>query len=115
MSVKMDAEKRDELSASLPPFSGVSNGVRTLRMKSEEMSFERKADSPSYCFSEKVVRKRRANRPGFRAPEAPLSRPRLGVIALLASSGGTSLFASFIIPEAFQPLLKLLSLAIRIV
>ena len=35
-----------------------------------EICFERKADSPSYCFFEKVVRKRRARRPGFCAPKA---------------------------------------------
>jgi len=35
-----------------------------------EICFERRADSPSCCFFEKVVRKSRAKRPGFGAPKA---------------------------------------------
>ena len=41
-----------------------------LRLGPLEICFERRADSPSCCFFEKAVRKRRAFRPGFRAPKA---------------------------------------------
>jgi len=41
-----------------------------LELVVTEICLERKADSPSYCFFEEVVRKRRAFRAGFRAPKA---------------------------------------------
>jgi len=41
-----------------------------LELEVMGICFERKADSPSCCFFEKVVRKRRANRPGYCAPKA---------------------------------------------
>jgi len=39
-----------------------------------EICFERKADSPSYCFFEEAVRKRRAFRAGVCAPKVGASR-----------------------------------------
>ena len=41
-----------------------------LELEVMGICFERKADSPSCCFFEKVVRKRRANRPGYCAPKS---------------------------------------------
>lgn len=42
--------------------------AESLRMKPLKICFERKADSPSFCFFGKAVRKRRAVRPGSCAP-----------------------------------------------
>ena len=52
-----------------PHFACVKTVSEPLELGPLEICFERRADSPSYCFFEKFVRKRRANRPGFRAPK----------------------------------------------
>ncbi len=46
------------------------NCVKTPLIRAPGDLFERKADSPSYCFFEKVVRKRRASRAGFCGPKS---------------------------------------------
>jgi hypothetical protein len=60
----------DCLNRGVHPTRLCQNCVKTPVIGPPGDLFERRSDSPSHCFFEKVIRKRRAFRGGFSAPKA---------------------------------------------